>query len=155
MISMIEEMKTRMIATPKSWASTACTTEWIDMRAVNQLDFVVATGAWAGGTAAVTLKQAVNASGSSSAALGIETYWTNDGSTSVDTLTKTTAASSTFNLDTASAIYRVVVRPDQLTSGKSHVRIAVASPGANADFYCVLAEGQTKFKSASPPTIIT
>ena len=78
MIDLTQEMKIRSVAAPQSWASTACTVEWFDMRAVNQLDFVIHTGAWAGGTAAVTLKQAVNASGSSSAALGFDTYTTND-----------------------------------------------------------------------------
>ena len=72
-----------------------------------------------------------------------------------DTTVLTTAASSTFNLDTASSVYKVSVRPDMLTDGKTHVRIAVASPGANADFYEIMAYGQPKFNSASPPTIIT
>ncbi|MBU1067483.1 hypothetical protein KKE60_06825 [Patescibacteria group bacterium] len=155
MIDFVQEVGKRVIGVPKSWASAACTTEWIDVGECNTVDFFVLTGAWAGGTAAVTLSQAINASGSSSAALGLTTYWTNDGAVAGDAMTKTTAASSTFNLDTADALYHVQVRPDSLTAGKSHVRIAIASPGANADFYSVLCLAQTKHKGSTPPTIIT
>lgn len=124
------------VGVPKSWASTACTAEWINMKNCETVTWIIPTGAWAGGTAAVTLKQATS-DGGSSAAVSFTKYWTIAG----ETVTENTATSNTFNLAAASTMYVVQVKADALnvTSGYDWVKIAIASPGANADFYSVTA----------------
>ena len=114
--------------------------------------FIVQTGAWAAGNAAVTFKQAVNVSGSSSAALTFTTYYV----VASDTATKTTATSSTFNLATANRIYMVEFRASDLTPGKDCVNMAIAAAGG-ADYYGVIAElyGGRYLAGASSPTAIT
>jgi hypothetical protein len=98
--------------------------------------WLIQTGAWAGGTAAVTLKQATS-DGGSSAAVTFTKYWTVAG----DTVTAATAASNTFNLSAASTLYIVECTPEMLTRASSYdwVKLAVASPGNNADYYSVTA----------------
>lgn len=131
-----ENFKLIEVGVPKSWASTACTAEWICTKNCERITWVIQTGAWAGGTAAVTLKQATS-DGGSSAAVAFTTYYTVAG----ETVTANTATSNTFNLSAASTMYVVEVKADQLnvTSGYDWVKIAIASPGANADFYSVVA----------------
>jgi hypothetical protein len=158
MISLPEHAKIIGVSPPKDYSSAAATTEYINIGKYRKVGFLISTGAWAGGNAAVTLKQAINKSGSSSSSAAISEYWTNDGSTSSDTLTKTTAASSTFNLDTASAQYYVEVDAADLSinSSMDYVAIAVASPGANSDFYNIVALAfDPRYAGASPPSAIT
>lgn len=132
----IQNKKFVEISPPKSYASTAATAEWINLGKAGKAIFIIATGAWAGGTAAVTLKQATS-DGGSSAAVTFTRYYTVSG----DTVTAATAASNTFNLAAASTMYIVEVDSTMLTtnSGYDWVKIAIASPGANADFYSVVA----------------
>ena len=135
-----ESVKLIEVGVPKSWASTACTAEWICMKNCERITWIIQTGAWAGGTAAVTLKQATS-DGGSSAAVTFTKYWTVAG----DTVTAATASSNTFNLSAASTMYVVEVTPEMLARASSYdwVRIVIGSPGANADFYSVtaIAEG--------------
>lgn len=146
--------KTVHISPAASYASTAATTEWISMKTAHRMRFVIDTGAWAGGTAAVTLLQATNVSGSSSAALTFSEYWTGTG----DTLTRTTASSNTFNLAAANTKYVIEVKADDLDQANNRdcVAIAIASPGANADLYAVLAELYSlRHEGSAAPTTIT
>jgi hypothetical protein len=131
--------KIRLVSTPKDYSGTAATTEWFNMSKYNKIRFVIATGAWAGGTAAVTLNQGTaDATGSTS--LSFSYMYTNDGAPTTDTLTKTTVGSDTFNLDTAASVYVIEVNASMLTAGYDWVSIAIASPASNSDFYCVIAE---------------
>jgi len=144
-----------IIAAPLDWTSAAVTTEWISMKGYDRLRFIVVTGAFAGGTAAVTLNQAINVSGSSSTSLAMAEYWTGTG----DTLTRTTATSSTFNLAAANTKYVVEVHSSMLTSTFTYprdcVNIAIGSPGTNTDFYSVIAELYNARYEGNLPTSIT
>jgi len=153
MNELTQESKTIVVSVPKDYNATAATAEWISMKNAARLRFVVTTGAWAGGTAAVTLKQAINVSGSSSAALTFSEYFTGTG----DTLTRTTASSNTFNLAAANTKYVIEVKSDQLTNPKDCVKIVIASPGSNADLYAVIAEAYGLRYNSGPasPTTIT
>ncbi|MFH1572379.1 MAG: hypothetical protein ABIG68_00250 [Acidobacteriota bacterium] len=152
MQTMTQVTKLVMCSVPKDYNAAAGTIEYISMKTVARLRFIIATGAWAGGTAAVTLKQAANVSGSSSAALAFADYWTGTG----DTLTRTTATSNTFNLAAANTKYVIEIKADDLTPGLDCVACIVATPGANADLYCVLAECYgIRYQGSGAPTTIT
>src|SRR5574343_421458 len=115
-----ENVKFIEVEVPKAHNSTACTAEWICLKNCERVSWVIQTGAWAGGTAAVTLKQATS-DGGSSAAVSFTKYYTVAG----ETVTENTASSNTFNLN--------------VTSGYDWVKIAIAFPGNNTDLYSVTA----------------
>ncbi len=131
--------KTKLIpvSAPANYSSTAATTEYICMKNVDRVRFIIQTGAWAAGTAAVTMKQATS-DGGSLAALAFTQYYTG----TTETQTATTASSNTFNLAAANTKYIIEIKAADLTvaSGYDWVAIAVASPGANADYYSIMAE---------------
>jgi hypothetical protein len=97
---------------------------------------IINTGAWAGGTSAVTINQATAVAGTSEKALTFSDMYTNDGSTGAAVLTKTTVSSNTFNLDTANSMYVIEVAADTLDADGDFdcIQLALASPGSNADF---------------------
>lgn len=150
-----ETTKIVHISGAKDYSGAAATTEWISLKNYSRCRFIVDTGAWAAGTAAVTLKQAINVSGSSSAALAFAEYWTGTG----DTLTRTTATSNTFNLAAANTKYVIEVNDKQLSSTAGGVKrdcvsIAIGAAGG-ADFYAVVAELYGARYEGSLPTSIT
>ena len=128
------------------------------MKLYDKVVFIIQTGAWAGGTAAVTLNEGKTSAGGSTQALSLTKMWTNDGATTTDTLTETAVAGNTFNLDAVNALYIVEVEATQLTvnSGFFWLNLHIASPGANADLYSVvaLAYGARYIKGTSTPTAI-
>jgi len=100
------------------------------------------------------MKQGINASGSSSASLTFTHYYTGTG----DTLTKTAATSSnTFNLSAASTKYVIEISASHLTDPKDYIAVAIATPGANADYYAVMIElyNPRYALGAASPTAIT
>ncbi len=153
MQEIMSETKTVLISAPADYNASAATTEWLNMQNYRRCKFTILTGAWAGGTAAVTVKEATNTSGSSSASLAFANYYTNDGAPTTDTMTKT-ACSSTFNLDTASAVYEVDIDAKSLTNPKGCIAIAVGiCSGSNSDFYSISATlYNPRFAQATPPT---
>lgn len=103
--------------------------------------FIIAQGAWAGGTPAVTLKQATAVAGTGAKALGFAEKYSKVALTgTVNVLAAVT--SDTFNLAaTANRIEMVEVSAADLdrAGGYDCVGIDVASPGANADLIAVIA----------------
>jgi hypothetical protein len=134
-------VKTVLVSTPKDQTGAAATTEWICMKYYQKVRFVIATGAWAGGTSVVTVIQATS-DGGSSKAVSFSWMYTNDGATTTDTLTKTAVSSNTFSLDTASSLYIVEIDASMLDVSNSYdwVAIQAASPSSNSDFTCIIAE---------------
>ena len=124
------------VGVPKDYTGAACAAEWINLKNCEKVTWVIQTGAWAAGTAAVTLKQATS-DGGSSAAVTFTKYWTVAG----ETVTENTATSNTINLAAASTMYVVEIDAPKITTNSNYdwVKIAIASPGANADFYSVTA----------------
>jgi len=139
------------IAVPNNYTGAAGTTEWISLKGYDRARFIIQTGAWAGGTAAVTLNQATDVAGTGSASLGFAEYYTGTG----DTLTRTTATSDTFNLAAANTKYVIEVKGADLTSPDDCVNLAIASPGSNDDYYCAIAELYGARYEGSLPTSIT
>jgi hypothetical protein len=94
---------------------------------------ILTTGAWAGGTAAVTLGQATTAAGGSAKALAFSYYYIATSTSSV--FTKTAVVSNTFNLSAASKIVAIDLNAYDLdiNNGFKYVRVEIATPGSNAD----------------------
>ena len=152
---LVQTTKLVHISPAANYSGLAATTEWISLKQYSRCRFIVDTGAWAAGNAAVTLKQAINVSGSSSAALAFAEYWTGTG----DTLTKTTATSNTFNLAAANTKYVIEVNDKQLSSTAGGVKrdcvsMAIGVAGG-ADFYAVIAELYGARYEGNLPTAIT
>lgn len=127
---------------PQNWSGTATTDVYYSMKGYDKVVFIIQTGAWAGGTAAVTLKQATAVAGTNTKALAFAKMFTNAANSPASTqLVDTTVTSNTFNLSVANMIYAVEVKATQLDQANSFdcVCLSVASPGANVDLYGVVA----------------
>lgn len=122
---------------PNNYNSTAAVGAWVSCKNYQKVQITIKTGPWAGGTAAVTLSQAKDVSGTSAKTLGFEKVWTNKGGTSSASLVETDVTNNTFNLDTANAMWVIVVDVSSLdtTNGFDCLRVNVASPGANNDHH--------------------
>jgi hypothetical protein len=123
---------TVFVSPPKNYTGAAGTEEYVNHGKAALIRVIIVTGAWAAGTAAVTAKQAKTAAGGSAKALGID-YVYIDG-------VKTAVTSDTFDLDTADTIYEFDLYADKLDVNNDFIysTVAVASPGANADFYSII-----------------
>lgn len=127
---------------PANYTGAAATGVAISMKHWDHATVIFTTGAWAGGTAAVTLTQDTSVTPTASVkALAFTHYYTNDAATGSNTLVDTTCA-STFNLDTANAMYVIEIDADSLDAANNFDTfiVQVASPGANNDYYsaCVI-----------------
>ena len=129
---------------PKDHVSTAIDGNYISMKGYDHCTIVIQTGAWAAGTAAVTINRATDVSATSEDAGGVEFdyMWTNDGATTGSALTKTAVTSDTFNLDVANAMYVIEIPADTIkgtsTTEYDCIQLAIATPGANADLISAL-----------------
>jgi hypothetical protein len=138
---------------PKSYSGAAATKNWVSLKDASHLTIIIVTGAWAGGTAAVTLKQATDVSGTGSKALALAKYWHDEAAGG--TLVETAAASNTFDLDTANKLYVIEVDAAELdvNGGFDCIALDVASPGANADFYAAAyVLSGLRYGQATPPS---
>ena len=125
---------------PQNITGTAVDANYISMKGYDHCTIVINTGAWAGGTSAVTINRATDVSATSEDAGGVsfDYMWTNDGATSLSALTKTAVTADTFNLDTANAMY-VIEIPAASIKGSSTteydcIQLALATPGGNNDY---------------------
>ncbi len=156
---LVENQKVVPIAAPKSYSSIAAASVWLSLKNYEHVAWIINTGAWAGGTAAVTLSQATAVAGTGSKAIAFSSMWVNTVALA-DTFTKTAVVSNTFNLDTAGLCYIVELESDTLdvSGGFDCAQIAVASPGANADFYNIVAVlgalHMSRYPGAKPPTAL-
>lgn len=135
---LIESLKFVWACEPKNYTGAANTKQWASLKEYGRIVIQIQTGAWAGGTAAVTLKQATAVAGTGSKALAFSWMWVNTAA-APDTFTKTAVTSNTFNLDTANLVYLIEVTASDLDADNNFdcVAVDIASPGANADLYGV------------------
>lgn len=155
MSKLVQEMKFINGAEPKSYANTAMTAEYVSLKNYNHLTILIHSGSWAGGTAAVSLLEATTVAAGSAQALNLETMWTDIAATG--TLVETAVASDTFNLGTANSLWIIEIDADELDvdDGYDCVTLVVATPGANADFYCVeYILSQPRYAQETPPSAI-
>lgn len=152
---MVQEQKLLWAVEPKNYTGAAATKKWASLKLYGHLTIVIQTGAWAGGTAAVTVEQATAVAGTGAKALSIAKVW-HDEATS-GTLVEEVVASNTFNLDTANKIYVIEIDASELdvANGFDCVSVAIASPGANADFYGVIyVLSEAAYQSATLPSAL-
>lgn len=154
-MQLVETHKLIWAMEPKNKTGAASTDKYVSLKNYNHLTIIIQTGAWAAGTAAVTLTQASAVAGTGAKALSFANVW-HDVATA-GTLVKTAVVSDTFNLDTANKIYVIEVDAASLdmANGFDCITLSVATPGANADFYgAVYVLSESRYKQATPPTAL-
>lgn len=132
--------------------------DYVNFKSHRKCAVVLQTGAWAGGTSAVTLTQASNAGGTGDKALAFSHYYISTGLTD-DTLVKTAVVSDTFNLSAANKLVIIEVLSTDLDTdnGFTHFRVNLATPGANADLVSglyVFYQGERAGSVATHPSVI-
>ncbi len=127
---------------PANYTGAGSTGDVYCLKGYDQIQFVIMTGAWAAGTAAVTLLQGTDIAFATNKALAFTRMWTNDAAVGSPILVETAVAANTFNLDTALATYIIEVDADSLDVDNVFdcIRLDVATPGANNDYYVVIAD---------------
>ena len=158
MTLLVQEKKLIWAAEPKNYTGATMTAEYVSMKGYDHLTIVIQTGAWAAGTAAVTLLQSTDVTNSlaDAAAIAFTSMWSDE--VAGGTLVENAVTANTFNLDTANKLYVIELDAAQLNvdGGFDCVTLAVASPGANADFYGVIyILGGTRYAGATPLAAIT
>lgn len=126
---------------PIDTTGAARTGDYYSLKDFQGIVFVIFQGAWAGGTPAVTLKQATAVAGTGAKALSFAEKYSKVGLTGTVNVLGT-VTSDTFNLTaTANRIEMIEVSAADLdrANGFDCVGLDIASPGANADLVCVAA----------------
>jgi len=154
----VEQNKLIGASAPADMSGKAMTAKYVSMKNYGHLTVVIKTGAWAGGTAAVTMVESTDVTNSLSDAqnLNLDYVWT--GTVASGALTKTAVTSDTFNLAAANSFYVIELDADELDvdDGFDCVTVAIASPGANSDFYSVdYILSEPRYAGATPLTAIT
>ncbi len=150
-----EHSKPLYAALPKNYTGAALTARYVSLKYAQHVSIAIVTGAWAGGTAACTLSQATSVAGAGAKALAFAKMWTDSAATG--TLVETAVSSDTFDLDTANSVYIIEVDADTLdkANGFDCLALAVASPGANDDFYAALyLPSELRYAQATPPSML-
>lgn len=109
----------------------------VNMGSAARLLILLVTGAWAGGTSAVTLKQSQDAAGTGEKALGFTKKWEKTALTGTE-WAEVAVAANTFDLDTANEIHAIEVSAEDVDDGFAYVSCEAASPGANADLLAMV-----------------
>lgn len=154
--TLVENCAIEVGAVPVDTTGAAVTGDYVSLKNYAHLTVIITQGAWAGGTPAVTMKQATDVANSASdeKALEIDYYWTKTGLTGT-TWTRTAITSDTFNLTaTANTITVLEIDASDLDSdgGFDCCRVGIASPGANADLIAVVyILSQPRFAQAQIP----
>ncbi len=132
----VDQFKIVWATEPKNWTGAASTSDIVSFKNYGHFTILIQTGAWAGGTAAVTILQGTSV-GTAATALSFTKMYTNATDTTSDLLVETAVVSNTFTLGTANAIYVIEVDEDDLTvaSDMDCLKLAIASPSTNADIY--------------------
>lgn len=150
---LIEQLGLECAAVPIDTTGAAVTGDYYCLKYYNHITFIIQQGAWAGGTPAVTLKQATAVAGTGEKALSFLYYWSQVALTGTG-YTRTAVTSDTFNL-TATAntttILEVEASDLDLANGFDCVRVGIATPGSNADLIAVFAIlSQPRYEQFSP-----
>lgn len=146
-----------IMAVPIDTTGAAVVGDYVSMKGYSHLTIIIAQGAWAAGTPAVTLVQATDVAATGAKALGFTKYWTGVALTQ-DLLTEVAVVSDTFNLTAVANTYTVLeIDASSLDVDNNFdcVRVNVATPGANADLIAVFGWlSGTRYPQASPMSAI-
>lgn len=155
---LIERLRIVSAAVPLDITGAGFNGDWVHLKHWRRALVVLQSGAWAGGTAAVTLEQATDASGTSGKALAFAYQYVSTALTS-DVPTKTTVTSNTFNISAANKLHVIDLHAQDLdiANGFTHFRAVVATPGANADLLAclyILGDGVYSGLASTLPSVI-
>ena len=116
-------------------------TPYVSMKGYNSLMFVIQTGA-SDGFPAVVVNEATDVAGTGAQQLGFYEYWTNEANIASANMVRTVCA-STFNLNTANALYVVEIIADTLTlnSGFDCISMTIGPSGKFGLFFAVVLIG--------------
>ena len=156
-MKLVETAKILLASVPVNHTGSAMTAYRVSMKNYDHLTIIISTGAWASGTAAVTLVETTDVTNSLSdaQALGMDYMWT--GTASSGYLTKTAVTADTFDLAAANSLYVIEIDADELDvdDGFDCVTVAIADPSAN-DYYAVnYILTEPRYAEATPPSAIT
>lgn len=145
---------------PKDITGAAQTGDWVSLKHARRMAICILKGAWAGGTSAVTLEQATDASGTGAKSLAFTKQYSGTALTD-DVLAENTVTSDTFDLSTTANVYHVIeihASDLDLANGFAYVRLALGTPGSNADLlaaFAILYECGFSGKVNTMPSSIT
>lgn len=112
---------------------------WVSLKNFKRLAIVLETGAWAGGTSAVTLEQARDSAGVDGAkglafSKYLKAFDTDD--TPDDAGAVTSVSSDTYTIGDNNNVHVIEVRAEDLdiNDGYEFVRVRIATPGSNNDY---------------------
>jgi hypothetical protein len=152
-VNSVQKQKFLRAAEPKNYTGAAMADKYVSLKNYKRLTIIINSGAWAAGTAAVTLKQATAVAGTGAKALSFLKQF-NDVATD-GTLVETAVVSDTFNIGTANKLWVIEVDAETLdmAGGFTCVTAAIASPGANNDFYSVeYVLSGARYEQSTPPS---
>jgi len=150
-----ERVKIIGAAAPANYTGAAFAGRYVSMKNYQRITIVIHTGAWAAGTAAVTLSEALNVAGGTPVALNMD--WMYTGTVASGALTRTAVVADTFNLAVADSLYVIDVDASELNIGGGYdcISVLIAQPGANNDFYNVdYFLHDARYAEATPPSAI-
>jgi hypothetical protein len=162
-MNMMDKFRFIQAAPPKDMNATAMTAKYVSLKNYNHLTIVIQTGAWAAGTAAVTLVKASDVSATDAETARLQFMWSDE--VTSGTFAKNAVTANTFNLDTANKQYIIEVDAADLKNDATTpfgaektvnfdcVTVAIATPGANADLYGVTyILSEARYPDVSPLT---
>ncbi len=150
---LLEQVDIQCSNVPIDANGAGLTGDYYSLKNYNHITFVIQQGAWAGGHAAVTFKQASDVAGTGEKALTVTPafQWQRVALTGT-TWTKTAITAGTFNLGTTAnttTVVEVSAACLDLANGFDCIRLALATVGANADLICIMAFlSQARFPQA-------
>lgn len=154
MNTLVENAAIEVAAVPIDTTGAAVDGDYVSLKNYGHLTIIIAQGAWAGGTPAVTLNQATAVAGTGAKALGFDYRWTKV-AISGTTFTKTAVTSDTFDLPAVANTINVIeidASDLDVANGFDCVSLQIESPGANADlisaFYIL---SQPRYAQATLP----
>lgn len=143
---------------PNNYTGAAGVGTYISLKNTGHVTILIQTGAWAGGTAAVTVNQAVNVGGGSAKPLAFSVYYTDVASVG-NGLVETAVVSNTFNLSAANelALIEIDASSLDLLNGFDCISLATATPGSNADYFSAtyILGSPIRYAGNSPPLATT
>jgi hypothetical protein len=158
---LIENAKVITGFVPLDGNAVGWTGDWVHMRDYRRCCIWIQQGAWAGGTAAVTLNQGKTNTGGSSKAIAFTQMWTWTGLTADGPTAPTAVTSNTFTLATpanTTTVMEIHVNDLDITNGFYYVNCTIATPGSNADLCAccyILYDAAHAMKAESAPVVIS
>lgn len=130
----VQNSKLIYAGVPFDYINAAMTARYISLKYYGHVQICILTGAWPGGTAAVTVNESIDvAGGGTPQALAFTSYWTDAAATG---LMLETACVNTFDLAAANVQHIIEIDSRSLSAGYDCLTLVVATPGAFADHYC-------------------